>query len=441
MPSTELVAALVGQWEALPTRPARLSVGLSGGLDSTVLLHVFACLRTELGYGLAAVHVRHGLIPESATWAQPCQTLCDRLEVPLAVRDVVVRRDHPGGLEAAAREARHEALREGGSDALLVLAHHRDDQAETVLFRALRGAGVRGAGGMRVFDPRGGGIWRPLLDVPRHALLRYAQEHGLSWIEDPSNQDRRFSRNFLRLDVLPAIETRHPGASVGLARTGRLCAEAALLLEELADIDLAGMDGTAGGRHSRAMLEELSSSRLRNAMRRLLERAGSLMPDESRLREAERQVRLDTASAGLRVVVGSHAVCVYRHEWWIEPAALPPVPSLTRWDGYAPLTWGGGRLAGRSVTGEGVALARLPAGTWEVKSRGGGERFRLQADGPRKDLRKWLQEAGIAPWHRPLLPLLWAGGKLAWVAGVGVAAEFRCPPGAPGWLPEWSGPS
>ncbi|HQX05628.1 MAG TPA: tRNA lysidine(34) synthetase TilS, partial [Zoogloea sp.] len=194
MPSIDLVSAVASQWRQLPAVPARLRVGLSGGLDSTVLLHVLAALREQLGFELSAVHINHGLISGSAAWAAPCRQLCDGLGVPLLVREVVVRRDHPGGIEAAAREARHAALQEDADGALLVLAHHRDDQAETVLFRALRGAGVRGAGGMRVLDARRA-IWRPLLDVPRRDLKAYAEEHALVWVEDPSNQDLRFSRN------------------------------------------------------------------------------------------------------------------------------------------------------------------------------------------------------------------------------------------------------
>lgn len=415
-------------------------MGLSGGLDSCVLLHVLAALRAELGFELGAVHVNHGLISGSAAWAEPCRQLCDRLGVPLLVREVVVRRDHPGGLEAAAREARHEALRDDADGALLVLAHHRDDQAETVLFRSLRGAGVRGAGGMRMLDARAGGlsIWRPLLDVPRRDLQVYATEHALVWVEDPSNQDLRFSRNFLRLEVLPRIEARQIGASAGLARTGRLCAEAADLLDELADLDLAAMGGMETRRFRRAAVVSLGSPRLRNALRRALDQAGALMPDEDRLCEAERQLRLDTAAAGWRFVLGTHALCVYRDDWWIERADLPSIAAAMPWDGRPTLEWAGGLVRFDPAVGQGLVAAALSGACCEVRGRMGGERLRLRPDGPGRSLKNLLQEAAIPAWLRPSLPLLWVDGRLAWVAGVGVAAEFRCPPGEPGVVPGWS---
>lgn len=418
--------------------PARLRVGLSGGLDSTVLLHVLAALREQLGFELSAVHINHGLISGSAAWAAPCRQLCDGLGVPLLVREVVVRRDHPGGIEAAAREARHAALQEDADGALLVLAHHRDDQAETVLFRALRGAGVRGAGGMHVLDARRA-IWRPLLDVPRRDLKAYAEEHALVWVEDPSNQDLRFSRNFLRLEVLPRIEARQIGASAGLARNGRLCAEAAALLDELADLDLASMGSTEARRFSRAAAVSLTPPRLRNALRRALDRAGALMPDEDRLCEAERQLRLDTVAAGWRLVLGTHALCVYRDDWWIELADLPSIPAAVPWDGRMPvLPWARGLVRFDPAVGQGLLAAAVMGACCEVRGRMGGERLRLRPDGPGRSLKNLLQEAAVPAWYRPLLPMLWVDGRLAWVAGVGIAAEFLCPSGEPGVVPGWS---
>lgn len=398
-------------------------------------------MREALGFELTAIHVSHGLIPGSAAWAQSCARLCERLDVPFSVREVVVRRDHPGGLEAAAREARHAALGADAGGALLVLAHHRDDQAETVLFRALRGAGVRGSGGMRVFDARadGLGIWRPLLEVPRRDLQAYATARALDWVEDPSNQDLRFSRNFLRLDVLPRIELRQPGAAAALARTGRLCAEAADLLDDLADLDLGTMGGGEAGRFSHAAALSLAPPRLRNVMRRALDRAGALMPDEDRLCEAERQLRLAAAAAGWRLVLGTHAICVYRDGWWIEPAELPVVPAARVWRGEPAVDWAGGRVSLVPAVGQGIAAAALAGAHCELRRRRGGERLRPRPDGPGRSLKNLFQEAAVPPWYRPLLPLLWVDGRLAWVARVGVAAEFRCPPGAPGVLPDWSG--
>lgn len=416
-----------------------MRVGLSGGLDSTVLLHLLASLRPVLGFALAATHVRHGLVAGSEAWADGCRTLCEALDVPFSVCDVEVERRHPGGLEAAARAARRAALLGLGDD-WLVLAHHRDDQAETVLFRAIRGAGVRGAAGMRACVPGDGeaGLWRPLLDVPRADLLAYAEAHSLDWIDDPSNADSRFSRNFLRNDVLPIVEARFPGASKGFARLGRLCGEASGMLDELAAIDLAALARTGSTHLHRDAALGLSSPRLRNLMRHMLSEAGESMPDEDRLRELERQFRHDEAAAGLRLPFGAVAICVYRDLWWLEPLSGEKAPACVTWNGELAMAWAGGQVSFALTVGKGVSVASIAHQSCTLRRRAGGERLRMRADGLERTLKNLFQEAGVPPWLRDDLPLLWVGEQLAWVAGLGVGAEFRCPPGEAGVVPVWS---
>ena len=439
MPSTDLAARVARSWRQLPPPARRIRVGLSGGLDSTVLLHLLASLRQTLPLELTAAHVQHGLVAGSAAWADDCRRLCDGMGVPLVVCAVQVDRHHPGGLEAAARDARRAALVALG-DEVLALAHHRDDQAETVLFRAIRGAGVRGAGGMRPIAVAGPGplLWRPLLDVPRAQLLAYARAHGLAWVDDPSNADSGFSRNFLRNEVLPLVESRFPGAAAGLARMGRLCGEAADMLGELAALDLAALRLPASPRLGREATLRLSSARLRNLLRLVLLDAGEAMPDEDRLREIERQLRSPGAVEGLCLPVGSSAVCAYREAWWLAPARQEPAPASRAWHGEPCVPWAGGVVAWREALGEGLAAAALLGGVCELRRRAGGERMRLRIGGPSRSLKNLLQEAGVPPWLRGDLPLLWVDGRLAWIAGVGVGAEFRCVAGGAGLLPEWS---
>ena len=439
MPSTDLSARVAASWQRLPAPAGRIRVGLSGGLDSTVLLHLLAGLRGQFHFDLTATHVSHGLVPGSAAWGDVCRGLCERLDVPFAVRDVTVDRAHPGGLEAAARDARRAVLLEGGAD-WLALAHHRDDQAETVLFRALRGAGVRGAAGMRAIVPGGGkpGLWRPLLDVPRSSLMAHATAHDLGWIDDPSNADSRFSRNFLRNDILPAVSARFPGAAAGLSRLGRLAAEASDLLDALADADLAALikPGSSHYLHTGAL--GLASPRLRNVLRRVLAAAGEAMPDEDALCEVERQFRSDAAPAGLRLPVGASALCIYRDEWWLEAIACSPAPDAVGWSGEPTVDWAGGEVCFQPATGQGLSAALQAGQPCVLRRRTGGERMRLNPAGPSRSLKNLLQEAGVPGWLRDGLPLFWVGERLAWIAGVGVAAEFVCPPGEKGWLPVWS---
>lgn len=218
-------------------------IAFSGGLDSTVLLHLLANLaNTDTLPPLGAVHVHHGLQTAADAWPAHCQSICDNLGVPLRVMRVQVQ---PGAsLERAARDARYQAFIEvTGAGQVLLTGQHRDDQAETLLFRLLRGAGVRGLSAMPAQRPLAAGyLVRPLLEVSRAELEAYAEEYQLEWIEDPSNADSRFSRNYLRHRVLPTLTERWPQAVSSLARTAEHLSEAQGLLGELAVMDLQAAD-------------------------------------------------------------------------------------------------------------------------------------------------------------------------------------------------------
>src|SRR3990167_11163376 len=214
-----------------------LLVGLSGGVDSTVLLHALATARTEPNAGLRALHVHHGLHADADQWSEHCLRLCASLGVPCIIERVRVRRDSGHGMEGAARDARYAAfaqhLRAGES---LVLAHHQDDQAETVLLRLLRGSGSEGLAAMRRQRSFADGVLlRPLLGLARPQLLAYANSHGLTWCDDPSNEDDGPDRNFLRRQVMPLLRQRWPQATGALAQSAALLADDSRLLGEEAD--------------------------------------------------------------------------------------------------------------------------------------------------------------------------------------------------------------
>lgn len=417
----------------------RLCVGLSGGRDSVVLVHALAALR---GFGLAvdlsAVHVNHGLSANADTWAAFCDTLCRALGIPLAVVRVEVPRVGCGeGLEAAARRLRHAVF--AGCDAdWLALAHHRDDQAETILFRLLRGAGVSGAAGMPAERLQAGGprLIRPLLDLPRSLLAAYAEENALHWVEDESNADSRHRRNHLRRQVMPRIEERFPGAAQVLARAGRHFAEAALLLEELAKIDRAAAVGVQG-RIDLARFKMLSKARAGNLLRSELLAAGFQAPEARWLEEALRQ--LATVGTGSETCVATRdgEVHVYRGELHVvrhrPPVAEGPLP----WRGEARLPWGGDQVVLGSTHGIGISYRLLLSAPVCLRRRLGGERIQPDPRRPLRSLRKLLQEAGVPPWDRARLPLLWSGERLVWVAGIGIDAAFACAPDEPGVMPVW----
>lgn len=266
---------------------AKLCVGLSGGCDSVVLLRILH--RVGFGSSLSAIHVHHGLSPHANSWAEFCRGLCLRLGVPLSVRHVAVDPQNGLGLEAAARQVRYAAFAECATDNLL-LAQHRGDQAETLLLNLLRGAGVTGAAAMPAERQFGAlRLLRPLLDVPRADLEAYATMHGLSWIDDESNQDTLLTRNYLRHETLAALSQRFPEAEATLARAAANFSEAAGLLDELAEQDWAlAKDGEMARLD---VLRRLSLPRLKNLLRYRLRQLGWQVPVAARLEEFARQLQ------------------------------------------------------------------------------------------------------------------------------------------------------
>jgi tRNA(Ile)-lysidine synthase len=423
----------------------RLCVALSGGRDSVVLLHALRELDLPGVYSveLSALHVHHGLSANADAWADFCTKLCAEWGIPLRLRRVDVPRNSGTGLEAAARALRHEAFAECGpvganGKQWVALAHHRDDQAETVLLNLLRGAGVDGAGGMLAERPHGDAgvrLIRPLLDRPRSALEAYAASHRLLWIDDESNADTEFRRNYLRHEVMPRLAARFPGCDAALARAATHFSEGAGLLADLAEFDR--LATAPGGRIEIARLKNLSTPRARNLLRHELRLAGCPAPDTRWIDEALRQLGSERAEAATCVSVGRHQLHAYRGEVHVVEIQPPAPEDPVFWAGERVLPWAGGVLRFSEVTGAGLSCALLAAGALRVARRSGGERLQLDSKRPRRALRNLLQEAGIPPWQRERLPFLWCGDALAWIGAVGMDCRFACAPGEPGLLVEW----
>ena len=291
-----------------------LTVGFSGGIDSVALLHALREAVPPRYLHLSALHVNHGLSPHAVAWEEHCSRLCVTWDIPLTVKHVVVERGSRDGLEAAARRVRHAAFSGSGAD-LVVLAHHRGDQAETLLFNLLRGTGLRGAAAMSEANGR---VLRPFLDLGRAEIESYARQHRLTWIEDESNADTTFSRNHLRHEVLAGLERRFPGGEANLAAATRRFAEAQSLLDELALADLG--DSGADFPVDVALLASLTEPRARNLLRYLLQRRHIGIPSEERLREVLRQVVDAAPDRHPAVVFGSHRLVRRRGKLVIEPA-------------------------------------------------------------------------------------------------------------------------
>ena len=432
-----IAAALATAGVAADTR---LCCALSGGVDSVVLFEVLNRLQPGFGYRLSAAHVHHGLSPHAGDWAEACMARCARAGVPLQVFHVEVERLHPDGVEAAARAARHAALDTVDCDSL-AFGHHQDDQAETLLFRLLRGTGVRGAAAMRAASARENGRpgrLRPLLALRRAQIEDWARRAGLDWVEDESNVALHFTRNAIRHRLLPVAQELFPAAVPALARAAAHFAEADDLLGELAAADADAAAAASGGAVlSRRGLLALSPARQANLMRWLLQRRAALAPPRATLDEALRQLRACPIDHPLRLAVGEWACCAYRDEVWLE-RAVTAAPVAQRWRGEADLPWGDAQVCFEAATGAGLRRAALEAATevW-LGPRAPGMHLRLDADRPRRALRKLCQEAAIPAWLRDRLPVLWVDGEPAWVGRVGVSAAFACPPEQAGVLPRW----
>jgi len=288
----------------------RIVIGVSGGVDSVVLLDLLA-RRARARFALTALHVHHGLSSNADDWLAFCADLCRCYDLPFQGVRVAVERTSRDGLEGAARRARHAALAAADAD-WVALAHHRDDQAETLLFNLLRGSGLAGAAAMR---ERSGRLLRPLLSVGRAEIEAYARARGLAWVEDESNDDVRHARNYLRRRVLPAIAARFPAVSRNLAAAAGRFAEAGELVDELARQDLGA---TPDFPLDVEVLRRLSETRARNALRHLLARRGAMIPSEARLREALRQLLEAAPDRHPAVSLGGCRLCRRRGLIYLE---------------------------------------------------------------------------------------------------------------------------
>jgi tRNA(Ile)-lysidine synthase len=408
-----------------------------------VLLHLLSGLRTELGIDLAAIHVNHGLSRQAGEWAADCRRFCERLAVPLSVETVKVEEAGALGLEAAARRARYaafESVLEPGE--MLLTAHHRDDQAETLLLQLLRGGGVHGLAAMPLQRPLGDGVLaRPLLDIGREELRAYAKAHRLAWIDDPSNFDTSLERNYLRHTLIPQLAERRAGIREVLARSAGHFAESAHLLDELAEEDWqrALIDSAS---LSIRVLEKMSPERCRNLLRYHVRRLGLSLPEHRQLHRIQDEVMRAADDASPLVAWHGVEVRRYRDALCFMPPFPPlpdnPLPLPISDEALPPLPLGFGYLALQHREGEGVALTALRQGRGELRFRQGGEKLQPAGRRGHHALKKLYQEAGLPPWERQRRPLLYIDGMLAQVPGLWTAQEYAAGEGEAGVLLQWS---
>lgn len=415
-------------------------IAYSGGVDSHVLLHMLAQLRdTETNIPpLIAIHINHQLNPRADAWAEHCQSVCARLGIELIVERVNVARDGGSGIEAAARSARYAAFeRHVQENELLLQAHHGDDQIETLLLRLLRGSGISGLTAIPSSRALGKGqLLRPLLKSSRTEILDYAQRLHLHWIEDDSNNNEHFDRNFLRLRVLPQLDERWPAYRSTLARVVEQAREAEHLLDTLAALDF----GAACAENETLSVMKclgLEPERRRNLLRYWLQQLQLPAPSREQLLQVENMLnaRVDAAPCVQWSGVEVHR---FRDHLHAMPALPPPLLAVDQaWipsDEFA--VPGMGLLRARRLTGQGLRADR----DYRIRSRRGGERCKPAGRAHSQTLKKLLQEYAIPPWLRDRLPLIYCGDELAAVANLWVCDGFAALADQAGWQIDWQFP-
>lgn len=434
-----------------------LAVAYSGGLDSTVLLHLTQQFCTQRGIALHALHIHHGLSSNADTWLQHCETQANQRGLPFQSVRIQLDANDPRGVEDAARRARYQVLgvlcQQLGVTVLLT-GHHQHDQAETVFLQMMRGAGLPGLSAMPLLQERsellgnGTALARPLLDVARPTLEQAAEQWGLNYVDDESNADARYRRNGVRHNIFPVLQAESPGFASRLARVASHMQSAQRLLDEVASADLAMC---SAGDRAEALdiptVKRLSADRINNLLRHWLYRHGIPLPSATRLEEIRWQM--------LEAATDMHPYFKFgpmqlnrvknRLELHFVPTAAPLCSRLLQWHGQHAIDvpeWNG-RLVFEQAAGPGIAAERLQAGPLEVRPRSGSERLKPSLHRPSKSLKQLFQEQEIPPWRRTRLPLLYLGEQLIFVAGLGMnAADMLTKPGiALRWQPADADPS
>lgn len=406
-------------------RPRRYLVGFSGGVDSTALLSALHEQRAHLEATLEAIHFNHGLQAQADSWERHCRDFCSTRDIVLTCHALDLSRE-TANLEGRARALRYGHLENClDEDTLYLTAHNADDRAETFLLHALRGSGVDGLASIPEIRPLGNGhVARPLLPFTRKALLAYLARKNIDWIEDPTNQDARIDRNFIRLEVLPLLETHWPAAREAFARAAQQARRASAVLNELV-VRQARLDRYDDMALPVDALCSLGDDAASLILRAWLRRQGTPSLPQARMEEflgqlstAAADSRCETSWAGWMLRRFSGALHL------IPPGELPACPKRD-WDTSSALNLGP-EIGKVIISGE---CGNAP-GDWSVGPRKPGDTIRLHHAGPNRKLKKVFQEQGVPPWQRNSIPVLCRDGEVMAIGDWLRAPEFKA------WLEE-----
>ncbi len=398
-------------------------VAYSGGVDSHVLLHLLA--QTYFAKRVVALHADHGWHKDSNQWAEHCAVTCKILGVPFRSTTLEIADRGGYGLEAAARNARYQWFAQEVGSNVLLTAHHQNDQAETFLLRALRGAGSAGLGAIKSDVQLGNmRVLRPLLETARSEIERYAQAYNFKWVQDDANEDLHFARNYLRHKIFPVLQKRWPAAATLLARAASLSQQSQAVLNEIGDQDLSlcRSKDVAGVLYRQrplliSVLCELTPARRNNVLRYWWHDVSLKMPSEKIMHTIEQTFFNNNNAKSGCVSWGNTSLHAYRNALFLLPRNLPPLPQLRLW-----------KMAERPIlkqpSGTIIANGFPENAVVNVRPRNEGERVRLPGRSHRHSLKKLYQSAGVPPWERDLLPLLELNGESIYAFGIGALAAW-----------------
>jgi tRNA(Ile)-lysidine synthase len=425
---------------ALPV-PGCYRVAYSGGRDSHVLLHALCGLREKLQAPLSAVHVDHGLQTASPRWAEHCREISRQLQIPLEIIRLALQPEKGRSLEEQARQERYRAfsglMRPGE---MLLMAHHQEDQAETVLLQLLRGAGPAGLAAMPIVVEFGPGYQaRPLLAQPRRVLDEYALSNRLIWVEDPSNQETGFDRNYLRREVMPLLTERWPSLARTLARSARHCAEAQGLIDEVAGQDLLRLLKPGGDTLLLSGLVSLSAPKGRAVLRAWIRGKGFQLPNTARLDRI--LMEMSSAAEERNPLVHWPGVEVrrYRDRLYLMPPLKKIEPHLSLlWDGRTVLELPAGLGRLRVIPSEGgLSLRQWEQGRIQIRFRHQRERLQLSGRSHSQSFKNFFQQQAIPPWQRGRIPFVYIDDQLAAVADLAQCRPFTAGKGERGIQIQW----
>lgn len=416
------------------TEIQRFWIAYSGGLDSSVLLHLLSTNRDQLDSDIIAIHVNHQISKNSDVWTKHCEITCEQLGIELKKITIDASNPEGTGPEAHARQLRYDAIRQliDNNDVLLT-AHHQDDLAETFILQLMRGAGPEGLAGIPLIIPFGiGWIMRPLLGYTRKQLEDYARNNNLEWVEDESNLDLDIDRNFVRKNVMPCLEQRWPAATRTIARSARHQSDMIEILKEIAVLDFEKVRCNTNDSLNIAEFKKLSESRQKNLLRYWFRLNGHSLPSNNIIRHILSGI-INARNDSMPLIQWKDTeIRRYRDKIYIMKPSGNTVDGYT-WHMETPLTFEWGSLHAKPVTGRGVRASSIIDNTIEVRFRAGGEKIYPVGRHETHKLKKLFQETGIPPWRREKIPLLYINNQLAAVPGYWIDKKFNTGENEAGW--------